>query len=459
MLKKRGYLYHIMLLAALGAYVYDVVQESVELNKLADAKRANLRKRQLMDERFLAVTKSMWPECVNLRLTAEECKEFIDKEIHDLFTDKDRYVRTLIMGKRKETDELYNVISIYMNDEDMVEGRLGDGMVYYDFKWHGSGELATAEQQTHIPPILAMENDASLADIGLQDGDVEIISDPDFTAPAAVTAAPAPATTLVDSGAAVPSESVTPAPAPAVTVPTDTPAPVEITDDTYADDGYTDDGNNIYGDDGFMDTATTNDAPIQVFAEPVKDVEGATVDQYISSASSETTTDGGGGDTTNTTSPLIAGGVLTDHSATNLPEGDDKIIQAISEETVVPEFGERTIDPINCYGLTGEDCCLLIKLAIPDSDINGNAIQCTLTYSESTKKKKYWKDLRGKKVHIHMNHNGFVSEVPQISGNWPKKYDRQEATEEFESWLLKGGAPPLILRGTKGTRSKNSNDR
>ena len=40
-----------MLLAALGAYVYDVVQESVELNKLADAKRANLRKRQLMDER------------------------------------------------------------------------------------------------------------------------------------------------------------------------------------------------------------------------------------------------------------------------------------------------------------------------------------------------------------------------------------------------------------------------
>ena len=81
---------------------------------------------------FLAVTKSMWPECVNLRLTAEECKEFIDKEIHDLFTDKDRYVRTLIMGKRKETDELYNVISIYMNDEDMVEGRLGDGMIYYD---------------------------------------------------------------------------------------------------------------------------------------------------------------------------------------------------------------------------------------------------------------------------------------------------------------------------------------
>ena len=48
---RRGYLYHLLLLTALGAYVYDVVQESVELNKLADAKRSNLRKRQLIDER------------------------------------------------------------------------------------------------------------------------------------------------------------------------------------------------------------------------------------------------------------------------------------------------------------------------------------------------------------------------------------------------------------------------
>lgn len=65
-------------------------------------------------------------------MKAEDCKEFIDKEIHDLFTDKDRYVRTLIMGKRKEDDQLYNVISIQMNDADMVEGRDGNGMIYYD---------------------------------------------------------------------------------------------------------------------------------------------------------------------------------------------------------------------------------------------------------------------------------------------------------------------------------------
>ena len=48
---RRGYLYNLLLLAVILAYVYDVVQESVELNKLADTKRANLRKRQLMDER------------------------------------------------------------------------------------------------------------------------------------------------------------------------------------------------------------------------------------------------------------------------------------------------------------------------------------------------------------------------------------------------------------------------
>ncbi len=48
---RRGYLYHLLLLTALGAYVYDVVQESVELNKLAETKRANLRQRKMVDER------------------------------------------------------------------------------------------------------------------------------------------------------------------------------------------------------------------------------------------------------------------------------------------------------------------------------------------------------------------------------------------------------------------------
>jgi hypothetical protein len=48
---RRGYLYNLLLLAVILAYVYDVVQESVELNKLADTKRANLRQRKMVEER------------------------------------------------------------------------------------------------------------------------------------------------------------------------------------------------------------------------------------------------------------------------------------------------------------------------------------------------------------------------------------------------------------------------
>jgi hypothetical protein len=64
--------------------------------------------------------------------TTDKCKEFIDQYIYDNFEGKDRYTRTLIEGRRKETDELYNVVVIYMNDADMVTGRFGDGYVHYD---------------------------------------------------------------------------------------------------------------------------------------------------------------------------------------------------------------------------------------------------------------------------------------------------------------------------------------
>lgn len=81
---------------------------------------------------YLAVTKNVWPECVNLKLSAEACKDFVDNEIYNLFTDRDRYIRSLIIGKRRKTDKLYNAVSILMDDGDMVEGRDGDGKVYYD---------------------------------------------------------------------------------------------------------------------------------------------------------------------------------------------------------------------------------------------------------------------------------------------------------------------------------------
>jgi len=51
MMVKRGYIYNIILLAALGAYVLNIVQEGVELAASTTEKKANLRKRQLMEER------------------------------------------------------------------------------------------------------------------------------------------------------------------------------------------------------------------------------------------------------------------------------------------------------------------------------------------------------------------------------------------------------------------------
>jgi len=193
------------------------------------------------------------------------------------------------------------------------------------------------------------------------------------------------------------------------------------------------------------DVVTTDDdvvleEPLVVFDEVITGVTGSTVDEFMT-ATPLPEEEGGG-----TTTAPIAGGVLTDGTAENTPEGDAKIEAALASlppgGVTVEVAGERTIDPIDCAGLTGENCCLLIKLKIRDSDVNGNAIQCSLNYVASSTKKKYWQNLRGKKVHIFSNHNGIVSKVPKIVGRWPKN----KVGVEFESWLLEGGSPPLILQ-------------
>ena len=48
---KRGQLYYILLLAALGAYVFNIVQEGAQLSQIAAEKKANLRKRRMIDDR------------------------------------------------------------------------------------------------------------------------------------------------------------------------------------------------------------------------------------------------------------------------------------------------------------------------------------------------------------------------------------------------------------------------
>ena len=83
---------------------------------------------------MLAVGKSTWPRCVNEKLNVYQCKELIDQDILDLNTETDQFVRTIILKKRNENDELYNSIVIFMDDNNRVVGRDGDGKIYYDFK-------------------------------------------------------------------------------------------------------------------------------------------------------------------------------------------------------------------------------------------------------------------------------------------------------------------------------------
>ena len=65
-------------------------------------------------------------------MTDEECKAFIDLFIYENFEGKDRYTRSIIQSRRKETDILYNAVTIVMDDGDMAIGRNGDGVMYYD---------------------------------------------------------------------------------------------------------------------------------------------------------------------------------------------------------------------------------------------------------------------------------------------------------------------------------------
>lgn len=62
-------------------------------------------------------------------MTATECKEFIDNDIQNEFTGKDRDIRTIIKGKRNTSDAWYNTVVILMDDYDIVQGLSSDGQV------------------------------------------------------------------------------------------------------------------------------------------------------------------------------------------------------------------------------------------------------------------------------------------------------------------------------------------
>ncbi len=87
--------------------------------------------RRVLTQLLLTLTNT-FPECVNNHMNGVECKSFIDEEILTLFSGEDRMTRTIISGKRSIMDFFYNSVVIYMDDEDIVTGRDGDGLIYYD---------------------------------------------------------------------------------------------------------------------------------------------------------------------------------------------------------------------------------------------------------------------------------------------------------------------------------------
>lgn len=55
--------------------------------------------------------------CVDEGMDAVACKEFIDYEIFNYFTEQDQFIRTRIIGKRSfAEDDWYNVIVIMMDE-------------------------------------------------------------------------------------------------------------------------------------------------------------------------------------------------------------------------------------------------------------------------------------------------------------------------------------------------------
>ena len=218
-------------------------------------------------------------------------------------------------------------------------------------KWDGSGEVATDEQQAALPPIQAAEPGIAPA----------------------IVPAPAPVVSAIADPSA-----------------TD-PYPSATTDDVYASSYY----------DDYL--PPEEEAPLVLLDEEIDGVTGSTIDEFITSSSTGTDDAAATTDTA-----IINGGVLTTPEGSNTPEGEAKLTDALNQELTIAASGERDIPPINCSGLTGESCCLLVKLTVRDSDKNGNAIQCSLDYVASSQKKN-WLNHRGKKVHIFANHNNYVS--------------------------------------------------
>lgn len=437
-----------------------------------------------MEKRVMEVTKTAWPECVAQRMTARQCKDFIDTTILTEFTGEDQFIRTRIVGERNDGDEWYNAIVIQMDDNDLVFGRDYDGMVHYDFEWAGSGVEASVLAQTEIPPIVATETQT-----GAQEGmtvttDYQPTPTDDTTAGGSGTGPTAPAGGAAGGSATSPTEpvgvdwgeapgavggAVTEAPqAPVPESPTDpavTEAPITTTDVVpttevpidvsttgatspvidpldfggasptggVAGGTLTDPTPGVGDSSLFTDTLGGVDytgAPLVLEDEPVLAV-GGTVDEALLCLQ---------GDLTVECNP-INGGVVLDGSATNTAEGDAMLEEVLSTPSGIADAGVRIIPAFNCTGLTGFACCLSIKHQVRDADESGRAIQCFLEYSEGTAKKEYYNVHTSRKIQIYANGNGYTKWDPKLIGNW-------DGRQGGKDWKGVGLAPTTPAAGS-----------
>ena len=275
-------------------------------------------------------------------------------------------------------------------------------------EWYSSGEEVTPEQQQEIPPITAIETPS-----GAMDGQVieTVYMEPD-TEPVVETAPfdmteytedtpdPVPESTVEDPiTEATTTEATTTTTTSFTTtpfVPIVTIAPYEIEGELFAD------------------------SPLEVLDEPAL-VVGGVVDDVIAGTD---------------TNP-INGGVILDPASESTPEGSERLAEVINAPTVIESAGPRVLEPFNCAGLNGFDCCLLIKKTVTDSDVNGKSIQCFLDYDESTCKKEWWREiLEVKRVMIYENDLGFVNQLPIVEGAWPS------CTEKWGNTTERDWTPP-----------------
>lgn len=350
------------------------IQYELTEQQMSTARRLNIEKKRL-----LKVTKDTWYECKDHNMDGVQCKEFIDHEILTLFEGQDRYIEAHIVSKRATADEWYNCIVIGMDDNDLTLGRDGDGLVWYDFEWDGSGVAATPYQQKEIPPITCEETPAGATEGNAVETIYATSTDPTASEPQPEN----PGT-----GATADPSTVTTTTTTTIITTTTTTIPVPF---------------------DFVET------PLVVQDEPVL-VEGATIDEVINGEAD---------------APLN-GGVVLDPNCQSTPDGVNKLDEALAETPVIVPAGPRVLEPFDCKGMNGFHCCVKIKHLVRDADANGKAIQCFLDYEESTCKKQWWREIVAKKrVMVYENHNKRVSKAPKIEGSWPSCNDKWGSTRDW----------------------------